>query len=899
MDPATETPDIPEFLERFRQSLQSQNLGAEGDLPALLGDYGRLCEKANQRLRECSALIKRGQYSNAIALAEREPNLLDFCALLEIQERDLLASVAQFCGTKAPTLVNRDLVGGLQEAYQKDETATDDLKMLHRLTLARAPLPTRLAIMRRLLVQNPNHPFMGSDIRAFEKAWFKQALQFVQPFVKQNRREVIQEVIQDLRDGGYVERPPSTLISHLQAQVAKAQAAYLALLAAEIRLAFSERSIETLTQLAERWRSLSADAGSLDANLRFGVTEALDWLGKRSNEEREKLQKVETESLFSGPTASQQTSRLDSEATDRTTKTTGVDGALEPEFPSHSEKMGCLRSALPAGSALAALLLIGVAVLAFVWATRSPSHPPGAEEIARKAAFARALKDIENAPPDGDVKPLLEAARKYAISDLETEEIGRMEQLWKSLHEAPKRNQKLEFDKRIALLEETSRKLRADVRRGRDVGGLREKIEDLRNRFSELRQQAGQLGFGDSELRAAEKSIGEIESWGMFAVNLTAFREKMKTQKGTRESLELLADFLDKTIASNSPDPDMAQHAKLARISLPTWAKMLDLQGMLQTEDFLTHAIDDDLWKGQPPAGPLAAAGEYSEMLRNRDPAIQGSKSAKLKERLGRKDISNLWVIRQFRGDLARSYTNEQPAPGQAVANVDVLRNSDGEKARVPFGGERQVDRAPQSIFAERAARLWESPERGKWDESMAEVYDELLESKKMDELLKLDLARRLLDLAVSTSVGYRELLQGQQSFKSVTGISALIEGNWLDPGNDQELKGRRGQAEELIANAPRLRPLAAAAATRDEQRLIALKQGLILAGWICWDDEAHAVIAPFDEAKPAPKSRLYTVASGKWVNLGSVSEDGVEIRLTDTAGQYVGWPVFALLFVH
>ena len=269
---------IREFLERLRKSLQAQKLAADGELPELLAEFGRRSEAVNARLRECFYLIKGGRYFNAVALAEREPNLLELCALLEIPERDLLASVAQVREAQAPTLVNRDLVTVLQEAYQKKEAANDDLRALHRLTLARAPLPIRLGVMRRVLAHIPNHPFLASDIRAFEKIWFGQAIQFTQPFVKQCRPEVVQEVLEDLRQGGFIEKPPVTLISHLEAQLAKARVAQLSHLAAEIRRAFAERSLGTLTHLAERWRSSVAHGSLLNAEAQFGVSEALNWL---------------------------------------------------------------------------------------------------------------------------------------------------------------------------------------------------------------------------------------------------------------------------------------------------------------------------------------------------------------------------------------------------------------------------------------------------------------------------------------------------------------------------------------------------------------------------------------------------------------------------------------------
>ena len=103
MNPESETFDFREFLEHFRNMLRAQAPEAENDLFESLLKYGQFCEEANQRLRDCFAPIKRGQYSNAIALSEREPNLLDRCSQLDIPESGVLPAVAQSLGASLPT----------------------------------------------------------------------------------------------------------------------------------------------------------------------------------------------------------------------------------------------------------------------------------------------------------------------------------------------------------------------------------------------------------------------------------------------------------------------------------------------------------------------------------------------------------------------------------------------------------------------------------------------------------------------------------------------------------------------------------------------------------------------------------------------------------------------------
>jgi hypothetical protein len=204
--------DLRKFLERFRQLLQKPDEGARAELVEGLAEYGRLCEYANKRLRECFALTQRGQYSNAVALAERPPNLVEWCTQLPIPEAPSLPQVAEVSQAPTPTLLDESLASSLQESHDKASKTAENLALLHRLTLARAPLPTRLAVMRRLYLQDSNHPYLDPDIRTFERAWYKQALDFVRPLAREGRSDLIRETIRNIEEGGYLEVPPSGLV---------------------------------------------------------------------------------------------------------------------------------------------------------------------------------------------------------------------------------------------------------------------------------------------------------------------------------------------------------------------------------------------------------------------------------------------------------------------------------------------------------------------------------------------------------------------------------------------------------------------------------------------------------------------------------------------------------------
>ena len=352
--------------------------------------------------------------------------------------------------------------------------------------------------------------------------------------------------------------------------------------------------------------------------------------------------------------------------------------------------------------------------------------------------------------------------------------------------------------------------------------------------------------------------------------------------------------FFRRRIAPVATSPELAGRARLAKSDLPIWIKIAGLETELRSGGFLTRPINDPEWVGKPLSGLLAAAREYAEMLRQRNPAASDSEAAKIKKRLAETDIVSLWLVRRRGQEDSCYYTKKQPAEGQDKVEVDVLMDNSGREEPVPFQGPRLVVKAPQSSFAERAVILWEPLTRDEWNQRLAKVYDDLLENTVgMDPILKLSLLRRFLNLAVTTSTGYRQMLEQHAGFKAVTGRAGLISGNWINPGED--LENDRDQARDLIKQSPRLSPLAADATAQDKQRLAAIEQGLIFAGWIDQDSEERPMIARFSGANPLADSDLFTVSNRQWIKVGAVSADGKEIRNLTATSEYVGWPVFAL----
>ena len=66
------------------------NNGQDGDdfLQGVAADYSLAIDEANERLRQCGALFRKGLRSEAIQLCEIEPNLLEIVEILDFPERE-------------------------------------------------------------------------------------------------------------------------------------------------------------------------------------------------------------------------------------------------------------------------------------------------------------------------------------------------------------------------------------------------------------------------------------------------------------------------------------------------------------------------------------------------------------------------------------------------------------------------------------------------------------------------------------------------------------------------------------------------------------------------------------------------------------------------------------------
>ena len=136
--------DYQRIVDEVRSSLFSNNAEGADFLRMAAADYSVACDELNERLRRCGTLLKKGLRSEAIQLAEIEPNLLDLVATLDFPERQHWVDVLTLNGIVAPRPLMLDVAADLNEAYAIEQPLTELLRQHRLLALSRGPLSLRV-----------------------------------------------------------------------------------------------------------------------------------------------------------------------------------------------------------------------------------------------------------------------------------------------------------------------------------------------------------------------------------------------------------------------------------------------------------------------------------------------------------------------------------------------------------------------------------------------------------------------------------------------------------------------------------------------------------------------------------------------------------------------------------
>ena len=252
--------DYQRAVEEIRFVMQSEVWELTDDLQEAARTYAAACREVNTRLRRCDEYLKQGLRSEAIQLAEAEPNLLESVALLDIPERADWDEAAGLYELPVCEPLRLDIAQELNEAYIVEQPLQKWLARHRLLALARAPLAQRLLVLRKLADLDPDSLFWEEDVREMEQARFRAMATEVREAAKHRDAAVLNSLAAEIEKGGWRQPIPQQLsenITKYSQRIDAAEARHgLEELIGELEAAFQALDLPEARALRDHWRTL-------------------------------------------------------------------------------------------------------------------------------------------------------------------------------------------------------------------------------------------------------------------------------------------------------------------------------------------------------------------------------------------------------------------------------------------------------------------------------------------------------------------------------------------------------------------------------------------------------------------------------------------------------------------
>ena len=288
--------DLYDLIERMQVTLASSNRPAKEQLRELHGELTDHIRRINKRLRECDGLMAKGLRTEAIQMAEQEPPLLDVVAILDFPELpEWNDFVAELGLTVAPDL-QIEIAADLNRAYSDDGPLKSHLRRFRLSSLSRAPLRTRISLLRKIAEIDSGNPIWETDLKGYEEVRQRQIKEQFQIANRNHDFEELREIAKELH-GKWMSPPSKQFIQRVDQEVKSLQLKVaqtrLAQLADDLLDAYDDKDLNWAAEVQNEWEKVLKICGASDDVREFQkqVRPVLSWLS-------EQQKRLEDESKF-------------------------------------------------------------------------------------------------------------------------------------------------------------------------------------------------------------------------------------------------------------------------------------------------------------------------------------------------------------------------------------------------------------------------------------------------------------------------------------------------------------------------------------------------------------------------------------------------------------------------
>jgi hypothetical protein len=517
-------PDIRSIVDEIRFYLESNEAEMTEAVRQTAKDYAGVCRDTNFRLRRCGEFLNRNLRAEAIQFAEADPDLLEVVSTLDFAGREKWDQVVSMYSLTPVEPLLMEIAEALNEAYALQEPVKKLLDKHRFLALMRAPIKQRLAVLWKLVEQDPTLGTWETDACEMERVRLREIESEARDAVKRSDAQRLQSIAAELAEGKWIEKIPQNLKTAVQESSRKLTRVdargRVEELVARMEAALADGNLVNARKLKAEWNELQRAAG-LDGfdPISQRASPMLQWIAEEDTkyEARQKWEKAEAS--FRNVLDDEQAER--SELERARAALARIDGAMPPpleqrfhdrvsriERSEKRRKLAVIAGALAAAIAVALVtgLLIRMA-LRNAEATRlaqSVSQLVKDDKLAEARQVADEHHDLAGAGRwDAAIKELTDAEKR------ETDRVAQFSALTISIRDAQSYDDALsQLDRMGQLAKTDDEKATIDSRRAEWEGqhkkdlqaktkSIQDKIDavtDALGRAKKMRDQAPRTG---------------------------------------------------------------------------------------------------------------------------------------------------------------------------------------------------------------------------------------------------------------------------------------------------------------------------------------------------------------------------------------------------------------------
>lgn len=270
------------LIDEIRSTFASDELVSPDLYRSLAEDYAKACRDMIGRLKTCISYLRSGNMSEAVRLADVEPNLFDIYNLLDFPEREEWTGVLESFGYKLPPPFPKELAQQLNDAYCRSASLEPLQKRYRVMAVERAPLAERLKVLRSIAAADPINPSWHKDLAAFEEERLKELGHDVDRAVAENNYVEMRNLQKEISQNWTVPVPAhirDKLNATLRGIRFQSLNRQLEQLVERLQQAHDERNIEQGQSLVDEIREIVGESGmAMPADVSDQAETAVRWL---------------------------------------------------------------------------------------------------------------------------------------------------------------------------------------------------------------------------------------------------------------------------------------------------------------------------------------------------------------------------------------------------------------------------------------------------------------------------------------------------------------------------------------------------------------------------------------------------------------------------------------------